>query len=288
MGRHKILMLLVAFLLIPADAWGSDSLIIPSAIVRPGGPETSIQIRFVNEAVVRSMVVPLEIRALAPGCHPETLSIGFANRLVSHLTFIRVTNQYGIRNGFCQSSGEPSFFEPVEDSAYRPTAVTSEDWGLVFAAFGFQSGDHLPAGADSTGSMVIEFTPPDSLGAFEIDTVCIGPNNHLLYVDNQGYAFHVPVFVKGVFTMCDCLFHGDLDGSGAIDATDLAILIDCVFFGMGAPASDSTCPHVDRGDFNCDGYDDALDVSMMIDYVNFGGDPPCDPCQCDPYPTSCP
>jgi hypothetical protein len=87
---------------------------------------------------------------------------------------------------------------------------------------------------------------------------------------------------------CDCARHADLNSDYFIDAADLAFLIDWVFFGVGPPATDPGCPHVDRGDFNCDGMDDATDISLMIDHVLFGGSPPCEPCDCAAYPTNCP
>jgi hypothetical protein len=64
-------------------------------------------------------------------------------------------------------------------------------------------------------------------------------------------------------------------------------LIDYVFSGAAQPAKDPKCPHSDRGDVNCDGMDDVFDVVHLIDYVFSGGSAPCDPCTCNPYPTSC-
>jgi len=75
---------------------------------------------------------------------------------------------------------------------------------------------------------------------------------------------------------CFCTFEGDLNADGFIDATDLAIVIDIVFFGQ-TDVQDPACP-LSRSDFNCDGFSDAVDLALLIDHVFFGGAGPCDPC----------
>ncbi|MEW5874385.1 MAG: thrombospondin type 3 repeat-containing protein [Candidatus Zixiibacteriota bacterium] len=75
---------------------------------------------------------------------------------------------------------------------------------------------------------------------------------------------------------CSCPWQADFDESGAVDAVDLAVLIDAVFFG-GPDPQDPLCPDT-RGDFNSDGVTDAVDLAVMIDYVFFGGSGPGEPC----------
>lgn len=83
---------------------------------------------------------------------------------------------------------------------------------------------------------------------------------------------------NGVGDVCDCLcpLQADFDASLAVDAVDLAELIDLVFFGGDEP-QDPLCP-VGRGDFDCTGLSDAVDLAQMIDHVFFGQAGPCDPC----------
>jgi len=77
---------------------------------------------------------------------------------------------------------------------------------------------------------------------------------------------------------CDCPFQGDLDANTFIDAVDLAMVIDIVFFG--APdVMDPACPAT-RADFNADGFADAVDLAELIDHVFFGGAGPENPCAC--------
>ncbi|MEW5874725.1 MAG: dockerin type I domain-containing protein [Candidatus Zixiibacteriota bacterium] len=75
---------------------------------------------------------------------------------------------------------------------------------------------------------------------------------------------------------CICPFESDINGDGIVDATDLAFVIDIVFFGA-TNVQDPLCPAA-RADFNADGFADATDLAMLIDHVFFGGDWPVDPC----------
>jgi hypothetical protein len=89
----------------------------------------------------------------------------------------------------------------------------------------------------------------------------------------------VPAFGPGEINVnpCDCPFQSDFNADLFLDATDLAFMIDAVFFG-GLDPSDPLCP-TSRGDFNCDMFPDASDLAFLIDRVFFGGANPCDPCQ---------
>jgi len=84
---------------------------------------------------------------------------------------------------------------------------------------------------------------------------------------------------------CDCPWHGNCSFGGFIDATDLAVTVDIVFFGLGCPLA-INCP-VCCADFNCDCSVDAVDLALLIDHVFFGGPGPCNPCGIVP-PLHCP
>lgn len=62
---------------------------------------------------------------------------------------------------------------------------------------------------------------------------------------------------------------GDLDGNRLLDAVDLALLIDVVFFAGTEPNPPAL------GDINCDSVSDAVDLAILIDHVFFAGDAPC-------------
>jgi hypothetical protein len=75
---------------------------------------------------------------------------------------------------------------------------------------------------------------------------------------------------------CFCPFQANHDANTSIDAVDLAIEIDIVFFGA-TDLQDPSCPTT-RADFNADGTPDAVDLAELIDHVFFGGGGPADPC----------
>ncbi|GAB4324651.1 MAG: hypothetical protein Kow0074_17790 [Candidatus Zixiibacteriota bacterium] len=78
--------------------------------------------------------------------------------------------------------------------------------------------------------------------------------------------------------MCDCSCHGDIDCNGQIDAVDLNLLIQIIYFNAESPVDDN-CPHVGRADFNCNGIVDGVDLNALINFAFFVGSGPCDPCE---------
>ena len=70
---------------------------------------------------------------------------------------------------------------------------------------------------------------------------------------------------------------------GFVDAIDLNLLIDCVFFNGDCPVT-SNCPTT-RADYNADGVPDAVDLNALIDHIFFNGPEPCNPC--NPIQGSC-
>jgi len=145
----------------------------------------------------------------------------------------------------------------------------------------------LPPG---TGPVALIYCGRDSAYTFDsdfgLDTATLGalpPRApfQTVFADLPGEAFS-PAAVLGAtiaFSPCICPDHGDAGSGGGIDATDLAIVIDAVFFGGPMPPTDPQCPHIHRGDINCDNTFDAVDLAVYIDHIFFGGAPPCDPCE---------
>ncbi len=76
---------------------------------------------------------------------------------------------------------------------------------------------------------------------------------------------------------CDCPHQADLDTSGALDAVDLNLVINALFFNGPDPV-EPNCP-TSRSDWNCDSFLDASDLNRLINGIFFAGDPPCDPCE---------
>jgi len=105
----------------------------------------------------------------------------------------------------------------------------------------------------------------------------IGYSTSASYQHGAGYWYGANV------ASCACPFQADLDGNTFIDAVDLALVIDIVFFGA-ADITDPTCP-ASRADFDFNGFADAVDLALLIDHVFFGQPGPCDPC--NPVQSTC-
>jgi len=129
--------------------------------------------------------------------------------------------------------------------------------------------DTLP-GYDDGYRLALRFADIDADGD---DDVFVGE-------EDGGLNFYLKV---GTGTPCDCPLQVDLDGNGFIDATDLAFVIDIVFFGQ-PDIEDPVCPAT-RADFDANGFADATDLAFVIDHVFFGQPGPPDPCAVD---TECP
>lgn len=83
----------------------------------------------------------------------------------------------------------------------------------------------------------------------------------------------------GSGTPCACPSQGDIDASGVINATDLTLMINIIFFG-GLNVQDSNCPR-SRANFNGDGVVNATDLTLIINHIFFGGAGPVNPCALD-------
>lgn len=115
----------------------------------------------------------------------------------------------------------------------------------------------------------------------DVDTAWFSPASHLQlasYFDN-GYPDYFSggsVTITGV--VCDCSFHGDLNGDGDINVFDIVGVVD-IAFREGDPAiSDESCPHETRADYNCDGEINVFDVVSAVEIAFREGSLPCDLC----------
>lgn len=67
------------------------------------------------------------------------------------------------------------------------------------------------------------------------------------------------------------VMRGDMDNSGVVNATDLTILINMIFFAAPPPFD------YRLGDVSCDGVPNATDLTLMINHIWYGGPRP-QPC----------
>jgi hypothetical protein len=267
--------------------WAADYVIVESKTVAAGATDVTVAIRVANSDTLAGIVLPLEIRSLTAGCRPASLRLEFAERLTERINDVPIAYQYSLQDGQCMNTGHPAYRTPVSRSNDTTISLTHAPWGILLATFRILTVNDLLPGEDESGSVLLHMDMPGNPGSFEIDTVCTHPANHVSYVLST-YAT-APSFTKGVITVadCNCSHHGDIDGDDQITSLDLGLLIDYVFASGDAPPADETCPHIDRGDVDCTGSDDASDVARMVDILYTAG-VLCDPCDCDPYPASCP
>lgn len=76
--------------------------------------------------------------------------------------------------------------------------------------------------------------------------------------------------------VCLCPNQGDGNDDHVLNAVDLNLMIDALFFG-GPNPRDPSCPNL-RFDVDCSKAPDAVDLNYLIDHLFFGGPVPCQPC----------
>lgn len=139
---------------------------------------------------------------------------------------------------------------------------------------------HGTLGKRVTDSLIlraIEITHADSVHEPAMYQVAF----RMIQADTQAYAAAHAVDIGQAFLdreiiQCYCPWQGDLDRSGVINATDLTLTINIIFFG-GLNVQDPTCPAF-RADFNDDSLVDAIDLVFLIQHIFFGGSGPWSPC----------
>jgi hypothetical protein len=104
----------------------------------------------------------------------------------------------------------------------------------------------------------------DSLSAFIMDSQWLPHTITLTVTDHLGKTSNASISVL-------ITSHGDVNGDGVINATDVVYLINYLF--ISGPAPDPLA----AGDCNCDGNVNASDVVYLINYLFINGPPPCDP-----------
>jgi len=137
---------------------------------------------------------------------------------------------------------------------------SGQDWTLMWKVEGGATGDVFGVCVELAGDITLDGRPDFLVGAFTTD-----PNGKI--DAGSAYLFGCP---------CDCPWQADLDATGFIDAVDLALVIDVVFFGS-SDVQDPSC-YTTRADFNADGFADAVDLAFLIDHVFFGAPGPVDAC----------
>jgi hypothetical protein len=272
-------------LVVVASAIGS-SIIVESRSVYDGN-SSSAGVFLQNDSDVRSVGIKLVVRD--QGTYPSALGAEFVPgaRLDGHLTAIWFLNYYDNEDGTCKD-GQPGGFGTISGGGSGlPNVIipSPSDPDAFLFSRSYIVPPAWPAGddgfPDGTPSIRVNFTCPSGIetaGDFLIDTTCVNPAGHTLFVLTSGTADPNLSFTAGTITCepCDCQYQGDYDADGFITPTDLSAMIDILYAGS-PDVQDAGCPR-SRTDLNCDGFPMSLDLAIMVDHLYADGPGPCDPC----------
>ena len=185
-----------------------DSITVESKSVCANDESVEIRVRMTNTTEVRHLTVPLEFRTISGGAFVRSVKMSWDERLppgkTEPLGEFAMTHHYDHKNCGC-SNGQTQGYGKVRVSDTLPHSVEVSPYAVMFTRLRLMGGNLLP-GRDSIGSMVITLDIDKHAGVFEIDTTCMCPANHLLFViqDNGPRGIN-PAFTKGVITVSDCV-----------------------------------------------------------------------------------
>ncbi|MEW5702099.1 MAG: hypothetical protein AB1792_07725 [Candidatus Zixiibacteriota bacterium] len=244
------------------------------------------------------LVLPLEIRSVTGGAF---IANSFDYQAINRLAASGVA-QHVARQFFPDPEVANECSGPVSQMYRLPGSASGTFFASPSAIMwsGVNSTEPcLAAGSDGvpgsgSPSLLLTFDVTAASGEFEIDTCCVRPANHLAYGICGTYDCLLPAFTKGVITIaCHCPCWADPHCDSIPNVQDVVATVDVAFRG-GTPTFDLSCwkgNPAERTDLSCDGVSTVIDVVRMVDVAFRGYDPAtriCDPCLCDPYPTSCP
>lgn len=268
-----------------------NSIVIESRSVTPGTSQVQIGVHLENDADIMGIVLPLELRSLSGSAFIESgLTIQPQGRISQLQAGITATYTFGNKSTALDVTTcglDSNGYVWAKDTA---GADYSSPDALLYAAISTDDTLDVLAGSDGVPgsgapSLLIQFDVSSAEGQFEIDTVCIPQDNHLLFIHSPyGETTVAPAFTKGVITVadsCACNCHTDPQCNGYHDIVDY-ILVRDVANGSHAPIPDSNafCP-VQTTDVNCDGVTNVADRTLMYSVVFLGENPDsvfCNPC----------
>lgn len=279
----KSICAIAACLAMSTSAIAENSVVVESKSVPARADGVTVGVYLTNEARLTGVVLPMEIRSVTPGAFiSDTLIVEPINRLTEALTGIMVTT-------FCPSEDNTRYWE-CNGSGYKthglpdfisPDAfLHASAWGEFDTTLAPGSDGDFPGGSPS---VELTFGVTSVNGTFEIDTTCITPANHLLFIGyGNPQVVIAPAFTKGVIEIgCECDCHADPQCDGYYDIVDW-MKIKNVAQGSSGPIPDPNpfCPVVTT-DVNCDGVTNNTDKNLMYGVVFLGDNPDlvfCNPC----------
>jgi hypothetical protein len=187
----------------PTPGEPGNSVVVESRNAFLGETDVAIAIRLTNDVRIRSITVPLVVREIDAGAYITSARMSYADRY-AELNGIDMVSQYANADGSSCADGSPGGFghPAYTDDQSHPVGASPEGFLFFHSLIG---GNGLIAGTDATGSLVLTVDVTSVYGSFEIDTTCIDPANHLLFIQGDGPANTpiVPAFTKGLVTIID-------------------------------------------------------------------------------------
>ncbi|HUU45737.1 MAG TPA: hypothetical protein VM118_08385 [Acidobacteriota bacterium] len=181
-----------------------NSVIVESKQVSPGATGVTVGVFVENDIELAGLEVPLELRAAMPGSYITTsFTFNVQGRVGSSgLTDFPTKRILGIPAANTCSG-------PVSNSYALNNAVdyVSPD-GVLWAGV-LTGSPYMAPGSDGvpgvgTPSFLFTFDVTSVDGFFEIDTCCVAPGNHILFVEGGTNNCIVPTFTKGTITVGQC------------------------------------------------------------------------------------
>lgn len=266
---------------------GYDRVIVESKTVRPNDTGVCLGVYMDTDKDYYAIVLPFEIRSVSGGAFiANRFRFEPRGRVAASDLMDQVFERFRGTPKMPNSCSGP---ESQTYSTDAPLDFISPD-GYMWAAVSHH--DWLPSGSDGpvgsgTPSFVFYFDVNGFEGAFEIDTCCFTPANHLSFLD---YSLSYVTFVKSIITVdaaCWCPCHGDPVCDSVADVQDVVSVIDEAFNGV-VLSLDTGCPILSRADLNCDCLTNVLDVVIVVGRVFRGVvGLQCSPCEvggpCCPY-----
>lgn len=266
---------LIVSLCCTVPGWAVNSVVIESMPVAPGETSVTVGVYIENDVSISAIILPLEFRQLTAGAYvTNSLTLTVQGRVATSGLMDFVTLNYHPTPDANTCSGPISQTFGVSGSIdfVSPDGIFWSGLNFINPALAPGSDGSPPTG---TPSFLLTFDVTNTDGIFEIDTCCMAPANHLVFVDAVIFSEITPSFTKGVITIGSgscCAVPGDANHDGGADISDLTYAISFVYLGRDP----LVC--TEEFDSNSDGVIDIIDVVWFINYMFNTGPPPVD-CQ---------
>lgn len=204
-----------------AESYFANAVTIQSRDVDCSDSSVTVGVYVSNRVPLSGLVLPLEIRSAAGGAYlTGPMTVTASGRLDTFLTYQSYASYLPTKDATGISCGGYGYatrgtFDTL--STISPTAVLYV--GIANAdSLLLPPGDDL-ATVDTTPSLALTFGIAGVNGTFEIDTTCVTPANHLIFVDGRDVWNTLgitPSFTKGVITVGRASLAGHVTGHDTV------------------------------------------------------------------------